>query len=500
MLVKPFLIWMANAGPRERAEAATMLAQAYLAGALGGDPPEAVEAALTTILDDEAPLVRRALALEFADRPEVPRHIVLGLASDEAEVSALLIARSPLLTEADLVDLAITGERLALMAIALRPDVTERIAEALVAREDFASARALVNNPAAEIAEAELLALVARHGDEPSLRAALEARPVLPGTVRYELMRLDMGRLDMGRTDMVRPGTALAVHGAANAARQARMLDETLLAGTMAIVRTLDGSPGNTLGGFVAHLRERAQLTPALLLRSALGGDTGFMAAALADLCAMETGRVRALLHGRSDNAIAALVKKAGIPAFVTPLLVAVIRAAAMQRAALPDGAFSLPVLHAALAACIGVGGEEGVRLMALLRRYEADAARAQSRRIAEELRREIGCEAGESTLLPLDIGPEMLRLTCIDEEPVLDGADFAVVAPEAPVAPRRRGLILDEPIPDLRTLISAWKSEQAARDGAAAESRTEVGWRPLNSNAALDLDPAWERVLSRVA
>ena len=38
-----------------------MLARAYLDGALGGDTPQAVEAALTSVLDDSSPLVRRAL-------------------------------------------------------------------------------------------------------------------------------------------------------------------------------------------------------------------------------------------------------------------------------------------------------------------------------------------------------------------------------------------------------------------------------------------------------
>ena len=38
-----------------------------------------------------------ALAMAFADRADVPRHIILSLASDQAEVSGLLIARSHLL-------------------------------------------------------------------------------------------------------------------------------------------------------------------------------------------------------------------------------------------------------------------------------------------------------------------------------------------------------------------------------------------------------------------
>jgi uncharacterized protein (DUF2336 family) len=76
MLVKSFLRWMDTAPAHERAYATTVLAEAYLAGTLGEDTPEAVEAALTSVLDDPAPNVRRALAVAFADRREAPRHLV----------------------------------------------------------------------------------------------------------------------------------------------------------------------------------------------------------------------------------------------------------------------------------------------------------------------------------------------------------------------------------------------------------------------------------------
>jgi uncharacterized protein (DUF2336 family) len=477
MLVKSFLAWMENAPVRERAEAVTMLAQAYLAGALGGDTPEAVQAALTLILDDPSPPVRRALAMIFADRPEAPRHIVLSLAADQSEVSALLIARSPLLTEADLVDLAENGDRLSLTAIALRQDVTARVARAIAERKDYDSACALAANRLAEIDEDDLLVLVEAFSERPRLRETLMRRTGLPGSVRHALMLAVAGSL----------GGYVTGGGFLSPARNARVVEETLQQGTVAIARRA----GESLPDFIRHLRERGHLTPALLLRSGLGGNLALMKAALADLCEMEEGRVGGILGSRSEASIAALVRRAGIPGFVAPLLVAVIRAASMVPADQRGEDFSLVVLHAAQSACMSVPGDEGVRLMALLRRYEAEAARNHSRKIAEGLRREVLEARPEISLLPLDIGPELLRLTiAADTDPVPEAPEdpreplvLQDVKPDEPVAILRRrphGIILDEPIPDLRTLIAEWKAERAEQDRVAGQDRAQETVRAM--------------------
>lgn len=455
MLVKSFLGWMNKASMRERAEAADMLARAYLAGTIGEDDPQDVEAALTTILDDPSPLVRRALAMAFADRRDVPRHIVLGLAADQPEVSALLVARSPALTEADLIELASTGERLVLVAIALRHDVTARVAAEIVLRGALDPTFALIGNREAEIGEADLLAVVSTFGSKPRLREALLARGDLPASVRHALMINVAASLGSFVTD----------GGFLNPKKKLRLVDETLQGGTVAIAR----QAGTALPGFIAHLRENGQLTPALLLRSVLGGDLVFIAAALADLCTLDHTRVGRLLNARADAPIVALLKRAELPAFLIPVLTATIRAASRIPVERRGEAFSLEVIAAAQSACLGDRSDEGTRLMALLRRYESEAARLRSRKIAETLKRDVVVPDIEHALLPLDIGPEMLRLA--------DAGGDAVAAelsarPESPPVERRiaraRGLVLDEPIPDLGTVIAEWKAERAAAERVA--------------------------------
>ncbi len=465
MLVKSFLAWMEDASAQERGEAVSMLAQAYLAGALGGDTPEAVEAALTLILDDPSPNVRRVLAMAFADRLDAPRHIVLHLARDQAEVSAMLIARSPLLTEADLIDLAGNGEKLALCAIALRQDVTVRIAHAVVEREEEKSTCALVSNRMAEISERDMLVLLDAFGRSARLRELLLRRGNLPPSVRHRLMLATAGNL----------GGFLVDGGFLDGKRNKRMLDETLQQGTIAIAR----GAADDLDDFVAYLRTTGQLTPGLLLRGGLEGDLPFIASALAELCDMQRDRIESILTSRADGPISAIVRRAGLAAFLAPVMVAVIRAAATLPTSERGKGLSLVVLHAAQAACASVSGEDAIRLMALLRRHEADAARAQSRLMAEELRQSVIAERGPVALLPLDIGPEMLRLSMMDDVEAEAQAEPAEAVAPAPLPAARivrmRGILLDEPIPDLKSLIAQWKAENAARDVARTAALVEA-------------------------
>ncbi|MFY8112925.1 MAG: DUF2336 domain-containing protein [Rhabdaerophilum sp.] len=476
MLVKSFLSWMDEAPARERAEAATVLAEAWLIGALGEDTPESVEAALTSVLDDPSPMVRRALALAFAESPDAPRPLVLGLAADQPEVSAALVARSPLLTEADLVDLATTGERMALVAIAMRQDVSLAVAQALIRRRDADCAFALVGNAASDIAEEDLLVLIETFGHLPKFRSAVQARPDLPVTARHALMLRTAEGL----------GHFLTEGGFLPGGRKARLLDDTLQSGTVALARQSAGQ----ISRFVTHLRARAQLTPALLLRSVLGGDLAFITHALADLCALPATRVAALLRGRSDASIIVLLRRAGLPAFAEPVLAAAIIAAARLPAGEGQAEFSLPVLRAAQGACIDVSGEEGVRLMAMLRRFEAQTLREESRARAESLRQDLRQEKAELLTLSLpEDAHDLLRLGGFDAEGERLVEEIVRIQPEAAQPKRRilreRGLILDEPIPDLATVIAEWKAELDARPATVPVFLPAPTQKPGRSRAA---------------
>lgn len=62
------------------------------------------EAALTLLLDDPSPKVRVAMADVLSTSVHSPLHIVTALAADQPDVAGYILARSTLLSDADLVD------------------------------------------------------------------------------------------------------------------------------------------------------------------------------------------------------------------------------------------------------------------------------------------------------------------------------------------------------------------------------------------------------------
>ena len=131
VIVRSFLKWYQSAPVDGRVEAVQTLAEAYLAGQLGADHAAEAEAALTLVLDDVSPVVRRALAWALALSEHAPRHLLVGLAHDRPEVAGLILARSPQLRDADLIDCVKTGDALAHLAIAMRSSVAVDVAHAL---------------------------------------------------------------------------------------------------------------------------------------------------------------------------------------------------------------------------------------------------------------------------------------------------------------------------------------------------------------------------------
>ena len=124
MIIKRFLLWSRTAPPAQRAAAIGALCRAYVDGELELNDRFEAETAMTAMLDDASPLVRRAVAEALADAAEAPRHVVLGLASDQSDIAATVLARSPLLADPDLVDCVAIGDDLVQTAVARRRDVS----------------------------------------------------------------------------------------------------------------------------------------------------------------------------------------------------------------------------------------------------------------------------------------------------------------------------------------------------------------------------------------
>src|SRR6267378_4176074 len=108
MIVRQFISWIRTAPAGERAEATRALARAWLISDLTAEDRAAAEGALLMLLDDASPLVRQAMAEVFSRSADAPAAIVQALSVDQASVALPVLEHSPLLIDADLVDIIAT--------------------------------------------------------------------------------------------------------------------------------------------------------------------------------------------------------------------------------------------------------------------------------------------------------------------------------------------------------------------------------------------------------
>jgi uncharacterized protein (DUF2336 family) len=378
MILRQFLPWAQTASASKRAAAAEALARAWQSGDLTEHERRDAERAMMALLDDPSPPVRRRLAEYFAAETRAPRALVSALACDQSDIAAPVLACSPLLTDAELIDIATTGDACAQETIAQRAVVSSGVCAALAEIGAATAVIAMAGNPGADIPEFSLRRLVSRLGDAPELREALLARRNLPAIVRNELIAATANCLQ----SLVVERGWLGETRASLALREARDRANVLLASEAA------EETGAGLGDLVAHLRRSQQLTASLALRALLSGHRPLFEAALIELSGVNARKVAGLLRRPNGAGFAALFARAGLPEKYLPAFRAALDAERRHRQKAADAQdgprLSLAMIENVLAVCDDLNDGELDRLVALLRRFELEAALEDAR---EEIR-----------------------------------------------------------------------------------------------------------------
>jgi len=375
MIVRQFINWIRTAPAGERAEATRSLARAWLISDLSAEDRAAAEGALLMLLDDASPLVRQAMAEVFARSSEAPAAIVQALSLDQPSVALLVLEHSPLLIDADLVDIVATGNCEMQCAIARRIKLPASVCAAIAEVGTAAAALELIENAYAELAPFSWDRIVERHGHLAAIRESMLVLEDLPAATRAALV--------------VKLSETLAQFVVARnwltADRAGRVTSEARDRSTINIAAR---SRGEDISGLVRHLRATGQLTAGLILRALLSGNLELFDSALAELSGLPKTRVSALLHDRGGASLRAL----------------------LQRAGLPESTFA--AFHVALESCHEGGFVDNVKdavrlrrrmvervlthcetdrgatepLMILLRRFATESAREEARLFCDEL------------------------------------------------------------------------------------------------------------------
>src|SRR3977135_1635351 len=301
MIVRQFISWIRTAPAGERAEATRALARAWLISDLSEDDRAAAEGALLMLLDDPSPLVRQAMAEVFARSAEAPAAIVQALSLDQPSIALPILEYSPLLIDADLVDIIATGNCEMQCAIARRINLPASVGAAIAEVGTPAAAPELIENAYAELAPFSWDRIVERHGHLAAIRESMLVLKDLPAATRVALV----AKLSDTLAQFVVARNWLSADRAVRIAGEAR---------DRSTVNIAARSRGEDMRGLVRHLRATGQLTAGLILRALLSGNLELFDAALSELSGLPQARVSALLHDRGGASLQALLLRAGLP------------------------------------------------------------------------------------------------------------------------------------------------------------------------------------------
>jgi uncharacterized protein (DUF2336 family) len=395
MIVRRFLLWARMVSAAERAEGVGSLARAYLYGGMSIEERREAQSALTAMLDDASPIVRKAMADALGSAMDTPRHLAVALANDQSDIASLVLARSPVLLDADLIDVLSMGDHVAQTAVAIRPGLSAFVSAALAKVGCVEALIALSDNTSATIPDESFMTMIARYGTSATLRGALASREDLPINARQSLTKALSESLGQFATSC----------GWLSTDRSERITREAREKATI----TLANLHHEEAQDMVTHLRESQQLTPALILRALLSKNFAFVASSFSELSDLPLTRVIGLMSDRGGAGFSALYRKTSLPAHLAPAFhaaIAALHAMGWNPQRETQALLSCELVQCVIEACEGLPMEEISKLMAMLRRFEAEASREEARHTAERM----ADEAALETLLDME-----------DEESLLD-------------------------------------------------------------------------------
>ena len=375
MIVRQFISWIRTAPASERAEATRALARAWLISDLSEGDRTAAEGALLVLLDDPSPLVRQAMADVFARSAEAPAAIVQALSLDQPSIALPVLEHSPLLIDADLVDIVATGNNDMQCAIARRIHLPASVCAAIAEVGSPAAALELIENAHAELPPFSWHRIVERHGHLAAIREAILMLEDLPAATRLALV----AKLSDTLAQFVVARNWLSEERAGRIASEARERSTVNIAAR---------SDREDIRGLVAHLRATGQLTAGLILRALLSGNLELFDASLAELSDLPQARVSALLHDRGGASLQALLIRAGLPKSTFAAFRVALEAChetgyvdSLDRSA----RLRRRMVERVLTHC-ETDRQAAEPLLILLRRFATESAREEARMFCEEL------------------------------------------------------------------------------------------------------------------
>lgn len=272
--------------------------------------------------------IRQTLAEQLSDAAWAPRPLLELLVRDEIEIARPLIARSPLLRDEDLMRILVEASVDHQVEVARRPNISGRVADAIIDAAQPAPMAALAGNSTAEISEPGLMRLIEQARRIAALRAPLSRHPRLNQRLAQQLYGLVgealRSELQSRFTDAGAnlPAAITAAIEAASDRPRAPAMNVLLVTSGHG-----QGDRDEMDRRLVDKLQASAQLKPGFLVRAVREQQLGLFEHGLSAMSGIPLARVRHAVRRPSADALYLACAAIGIDKAVFPTVLKGVRA-----------------------------------------------------------------------------------------------------------------------------------------------------------------------------
>lgn len=265
--------------------------------------------------------IRLRLAEAIASARWAPSALVNTLTLDDIEIARPIIAKSPVLTDPDLVRLLVTATVEHQIEVARRPHIGGEVVKTILERREPSVLTALAGNETAALTGADMAALVAAARQIASLRAPLARHPRLNSDLAVTLYGW-VGEVLRRELTQRFPGADAELGAAIDGA----VADA---ASSFGPLRAPEGDPEREEmeAKLIAKLQAAGQLRPGYLLKCLREGKLYLFEVALAALAHLRTDQVRAACGSDRPELLALACAAVGIDRSVFPTILSLLRA-----------------------------------------------------------------------------------------------------------------------------------------------------------------------------
>jgi uncharacterized protein (DUF2336 family) len=296
-------------GPTEddRAQAAHKICRCIEEGELSPEERVHAESIIAIMAQDAAVLVRRALSVALKNSPKLPRDIANKLAQDIETIALPIILNSPVLTDADLVEIVRSCPPSKQVAVASRETLSVQVTGAIAEFAVSAAVERALANDNAIFDEDGLEISLDRFAGVSAITAAMVHRNQLPVAVTEKLVSIVTGELFDHLVNNHELPPQIAIDLAMGARERA----------TIDIVE--QAARQRDLARFVQQLNLNGRLTPSLIMRGLCLGHMSFVEYAMAELAGLAHQRMWLLMNDSGPLGLKAAFDRAGLPPRLFP-------------------------------------------------------------------------------------------------------------------------------------------------------------------------------------